>query len=206
LPTTSATIQGVLLAGGAGRRFGGGKLLHPLADGTPIGVAAWRNLRAALPDSVVVVRMGDDALRQRFSADGAQVLVCEDAHQGMAHSLSHAIRTTSRAAGWVIALGDMPRVNPETIRTLAQRLLGGARIVLPTWHGERGHPVGFAARYRDELLSLAGDRGARSLLERNVADVEALELEDPGVLLDVDEVGDLEAAIRDPLKAVTRDS
>jgi molybdenum cofactor cytidylyltransferase len=197
LPTTSAGIQGVLLAAGAGRRFGGGKLLHPLPDGTPIGVAAWRNLQAALPDSLVVVRMGDEALRQRFSADGARVLVCEDAHAGMAHSLSHAIRTTAGASGWVIALGDMPKVEPKTIRTLAQRLLGGARIVLPNWHGERGHPVGFAARYRDELLALAGDRGARVLLERHADDVEALELEDPGVLLDVDEVKDLKSVNRD---------
>jgi molybdenum cofactor cytidylyltransferase len=197
LPNVSATIQGVLLAAGAGTRFGGGKLLHPLDDGTPIGIAAWRNLRAALPDSVVVVRPGDERLMQRFAADGARVLECQDAQAGMAHSLSHAIRNTSGAGGWLIALGDMPRVKPETIRTLAQRLLQGACIVLPTWRGERGHPVGFAACYRDELLALAGDRGARSLLERHAADVQPLELEDPGVLLDVDEVGDLAAVSRD---------
>lgn len=184
------TIYGVLLAAGAGARFGGGKLLHPL-DGTPIGVVAWRNLSAALPRSVAVVRAGDAALTQRLAAEGARVLECPDAHAGMGHSLAHAIRNTAGAAGWLIALGDMPRIEPDTIRLLARRLLDGAGIVVPARDGRRGHPVGFAARYGDELTGLSGDRGARGLLERHAAEVQTVDVDDPGILLDVDSVEDL---------------
>jgi CTP:molybdopterin cytidylyltransferase MocA len=55
-------ICGILLAAGAAKRFGGGKLLHPLPDGTPLGVAAARNLAMALPGVLAVVRPGDSAL------------------------------------------------------------------------------------------------------------------------------------------------
>ena len=49
-------LSGILLAAGAAKRFGGGKLLHALADGTPLGVASARHLLAVLPDVLAVVR------------------------------------------------------------------------------------------------------------------------------------------------------
>ncbi|MCL4799694.1 MAG: nucleotidyltransferase family protein, partial [Burkholderiales bacterium] len=58
--------------------------------------------------------------------------------------------------------------------------------------GERGHPVGFAARYGAELAALAGDAGAREILRRDRGLVELIEVDDPGVLRDVDTRADLE--------------
>jgi molybdenum cofactor cytidylyltransferase len=185
-------IAGVLLAGGAARRFGGGKLLHSLADGTPIGIAAWRNLRAALPRTVVVVRAGDDTLAERFRAAGASVTVSADAEKGMGHSLASGVAATSDAAGWLVALADMPCVDPRTIARIAQAVQDGARIALPVHRGTRGHPVGFDARCRDDLLVLTGDAGARTLLQRHADDVVRLEVDDPGVLQDVDTRADAE--------------
>jgi molybdenum cofactor cytidylyltransferase len=185
-------IAGVLLAGGAARRFGGGKLLHPLANGVPIGIAAWRHLLAALPDSVVVVRAGDDALIERFASEHAQVVVSEHAEKGMGHSLVSGIRATSDAGGWVVALADMPHVDPSTVSAVADALRNGARIALPLYRGERGHPVGFAASCKPDLLALSGDRGARTLLQRYAGEVLELELTDPGVLQDIDTRQDAE--------------
>jgi molybdenum cofactor cytidylyltransferase len=59
--------------------------------------------------------------------------------------------------------------------------------------GRRGHPVGFAASCRDELLGLTGDAGARGVLQRHAAEVVAVEVDDPGILQDVDTAQDLEA-------------
>jgi molybdenum cofactor cytidylyltransferase len=181
-----APIAGVLLAAGAARRFGGGKLLHPLQDGVPVGISALRRLQAAVDALVVVVRPEDQTLAARFRSEGAPVVFCADADLGMAHSLAAGVAATRGAGGWIIALADMPNVRSATIRAVADQLSRGARIVLPVFRGQRGHPVGFAQRCGDELLALHGDHGARALLERHAAEVVKLEVDDPGVLQDVD--------------------
>jgi molybdenum cofactor cytidylyltransferase len=56
----------------------------------------------------------------------------------------------------------------------------------------RGHPVGFASHYRDELLALQGDNGARRLLERDISHVTDIKIEDAGIFADIDIPGDLQ--------------
>ena len=80
-------LAGILLAAGAGRRFGGDKLLHPLSSGELTGIAAARNLVAAVPGSLAIVRPGDRNLADRFAALGLQVVENPDAHLGMGTSL-----------------------------------------------------------------------------------------------------------------------
>lgn len=184
-------ITGILLAAGSGSRFGGGKLLHPLADGIPLGVAALRNLKAALPDVLVVVRAGDDKLRELMQHEGIAVHVCDDAHLGMARSLVCGVRAAVDADGWVIALGDMPYLSPATISTVAGKIAQGAGIAVPEYRGERGHPVGFGRRHGEELLELHGDEGARTLLKRHAGDIEIVACGDPGILRDIDRREDI---------------
>src|SRR5262249_55645237 len=109
-PAAGRMITGILLAAGAGTRFGGRKLLHPLPDGVPVGIAALRNLASAVASVVVVVRPGDHDLRTLLASEGASVVECKDAAQGMGHSLAAGVAESSTADGWVIALGDMPRI------------------------------------------------------------------------------------------------
>jgi molybdenum cofactor cytidylyltransferase len=179
-------LCGVLLAAGAGSRFGGGKLLAPLPDGTPLGLASLRNLLACGLPVTAVVRPEDEELANLLSAGGARVIRCPDAWQGMAHSLICAIRATPDAAGWVVALGDMPRVKPATIAAVAAALQSDAAIVIPFHRGERGNPIAIGRAYRDELLQLSGDVGARALFQRHASKLSRIEVDDPGVLADVD--------------------
>ncbi|MCZ7563657.1 MAG: nucleotidyltransferase family protein [Burkholderiales bacterium] len=185
-------MVGVLLAAGSASRFGADKLMHPLPDGTPMALAAARALRAALEPAIAVVRPGSAALERLLRDAGLEVAVCPDAAAGMGHSLAHAVRASAGAAGWVVALADMPFVAPESIRRVAEALAAGAPIVAPSHRGERGHPVGFAARYGAELAALAGDAGAREILRRDRAQVRLVTVDDPGVLRDVDTQADLE--------------
>ena len=185
-------ITGILLAAGSGSRFGGGKLLHLLPDGTPIGVASLRNLKIALPEVIAVIRSGDDRLRDLLEHEGVAVHLCDDAHLGMARSLVCGIDASRHAEGWVIALGDMPFVLPRTITTIAARIKLSGRIAIPAWRGERGHPVGFGRRYLDDLLILQGDEGARSIIARHADDVEIVDCVDRGILRDIDTPADLD--------------
>lgn len=183
-------IAGILLAAGAGTRFGGRKLLHPLPSGTPVGVAALRNLRSALPRVVTVVRPGDTELRLRLAKERVSIIECAEADHGMGHSLAAGVAAELGADGWVIALGDMPHVRPDTIRAVAQALEQGAELVVPAFAGQRGHPVGFGRRFRDHLLALSGDAGARAILTTHASAVHQLEVDDPGVVQDVDTPAD----------------
>ena len=188
-------IVGVLLAAGRGERFGGGKLLVPLPAGpnagVALGVAACRNLRAAVGGVIAVVRPGDPALVASLAREGAHVVVAANADGGMGASLAAGIAAASGADGFVVALGDMPWVAPATIRAVVEALRSGASIAAPRYHGGRGHPVGFAAAHRAELVALAGDQGARTIVEANASLVTFVDVDDTGVLADVDVPGDL---------------
>ena len=186
-----AAIVGILLAAGAATRFRANKLLHPLPGGTPIAVSAAQNLRGALERVIAVVRPGVPELERALAATGVEMTVCPDAMAGMGHSLAHAIAAAPDAAGWVVALADMPFVAPETIRRVAAALAEGAALAAPAYRGERGHPVGFAASYRDELVALSGDAGARAILGRDRARMRIVAVDDPGVLRDIDTPEDL---------------
>ena len=184
-------LVGVLLAAGSASRFGAAKLLHPLPDGVAVGVAAGRTLLQAVPNTIAVVRPGDRALIEAFSTIGLKVVENPLADAGMGSSLAAGVDATSDAAGWLIALADMPWVQAATITALADRLNGRASIVAPVYQGRRGHPVGFSSRWQNELQALSGDRGARDLLANYPDEMELFDTEDAGVLLDVDHPQDL---------------
>jgi molybdenum cofactor cytidylyltransferase len=190
----AAPLVGILLAGGSGTRFrasgGGDKLLHPLPDGTPIAVAALRQLVAAVPRVVAVVRPGADSLAAALRAGGAEVTVCPAAEEGMGRTLGHAVRHAGAAGGYVVALADMPFIRPETILAVARAVAGGATIAAPTFGGERGHPVGFSPALRGELEALSGDEGARHVLGRHREAWRLIACDDPGAVRDVDTPGD----------------
>lgn len=188
-------IVGVLLAAGAGTRFGGDKLLARLPDGTPIGVQAARTLRSGVDRALAVVRPGDVALAHLLEAEGIDVAVFSHADDGMGASLAFGVAAAPAADGWIIALADMPFVGRETIETVAGMLREGAWISAPRRQGMRGHPVGFTRALFPELTGLGGDLGARTILERHASRVEIFESEDSGILLDIDKLLDLPAQV-----------
>ena len=184
-------LVGILLAAGNATRFGGEKLLHPLPDGVPVGVAAAANLANALRKNIAVVRQADVALTARLRTLGFDVVVNPAADTGMGTSMAVGVGAASDAAGWLIALADMPWINTATIKEVGSRLAAGASVVAPVYEGKRGHPVGFSKKWCDQLLALSGDRGAQGLVATAGDEVELFDTQDPGVLLDVDHPRDI---------------
>ncbi|MBI2277878.1 MAG: nucleotidyltransferase family protein [Dechloromonas sp.] len=180
-------IVGILLAAGRSRRFGSDKRLQPLADGTPMLLTAARNLAAACPRSIVVIRPDDTALASRLVEAGLETVVCEAAEAGMGHSLAAGIAASADAAGWLVGLADMPYIQPASYRAVVDALQGGARLARPFHEGHPGHPVGFAAEHRGALLALTGDQGGKAIVDANPAALVGCPVDDPGVLKDVDQ-------------------
>ncbi len=127
-----------------------------------------------------------------LEAEGVSVVICNDAHLGMARSFICGVSASRGADGWVIALGDMPFLMPQTIKAVAERITRSGRIAIPAYRGQRGHPVAFGRRYLDELLSLEGDEGARSIIGRHPGDLDIVDCDDRGILRDIDTTADLE--------------
>jgi molybdenum cofactor cytidylyltransferase len=127
--------------------------------------------------------------------EGCHVFPCAEAARGMGHSLAHGVQAAKDAPGWIVALADMPRVQPSTIQDVTAAIASGAAIAAPAWRGERGHPVGFAHALRGELLGLSGDSGARAVLERHRDEIRLVACDDPGVVLDVDARADLDRLV-----------
>lgn len=156
-----------------------------------MGVLAARHLLRALPNSIAVVRDAHGPLTELLRAEGIGIVLNPDAEQGMGTSLACGIRALPPATGFVIALADMPWIKVETIHGVTSLLRTGAPIAAPVYEGQRGHPVGFSHRFRDELMALAGDRGARELLAHHREQVQLFEVNDPGVIRDIDTPADL---------------
>jgi molybdenum cofactor cytidylyltransferase len=180
-------IAGLLLAAGRSTRFGRNKLLHAPPGEPPLVLQAARCLDV-LEHSLAVIPQGDETLRALLQKIGVAVTEVPVAmpQPGLSDSLRAGLEATPEAAGWIIALADMPQVKPATVAAIHRALSEGAPIVACRYLGRRGNPVGFSSRFRDELMALQGDQGARGLLERYSGDVHWLEVDDPGILLDID--------------------
>jgi molybdenum cofactor cytidylyltransferase len=187
-------IVGLLLAAGASTRFGSNKLLHPLADGRPIVLVSALNLRAALPNTLAVLRAHNPALTEVFAEHGIAHMIATRAAEGIGASLAQGVAAASQAKGWLIALADMPYLKRETLLAIAGALEGGAAIAVPKFHGQRGHPVGFSARFREALMQLKGDEGARGIMREHAADVVEIACEDAGIVADIDHPSDIAKA------------
>jgi len=194
-------LEAVVLAGGAGARFGGGKLTHPWRGGVLID-GALAAAFAAPVRSVTVVTGADgevDAAARAFAARiGAacslRIVHCPDHAEGMGATLRAGIAALPPdAAGAFVFLGDMPLIPATALADLAAALAAGAPAAAPIFQGQRGHPVLFSAALFPQLRTLTGDQGARQVLRALGGDLVLLEAADDGVLTDIDHPRDLDA-------------
>jgi molybdenum cofactor cytidylyltransferase len=159
-------IAGLLLAAGRGARFGGDKMLAPLR-GVPVVRWSAEALAPAVDALYVVTRTDASELARALDGLGARIVENPDAADGMASSIRRGV--AALPDDWecvVIALGDQPLARTEVPRALIARFaLGGVDAVAPAYRDGRGHPVLFGRALREALLALAGDSGARALLQ-----------------------------------------
>jgi len=190
---------GILLAAGKSARFGSNKLLYPVIDNTPMILVSAAKLVSVLPDSIVVINRALNTLTTQLEQMGMRIVINEQPEQGMGSSIACGVRASEftndkscqEAGGWLIMLADMPYIKTETIKVLADKLNDGARMVVPTFDQQRGHPVGFSQCYRKELLALNEDVGARQVLKNNQNELELVSINDEGILIDIDQPGDV---------------
>jgi molybdenum cofactor cytidylyltransferase len=187
-------VRGLLLCGGASLRFGRDKLLERIdPGGEAMAVISARTLVAGSDRVLAVTRPGSRELRALLEREGCEVIESDRTLGGLGSSLAAGVEASAGAGGWLVALADMPFIREHTVRAVRDALTQGALIAAPRDRasGTRGHPVGFASTLRDELIAIRGDEGARSVIQRHRDAVRLVEVEDPGILRDIDRPEDL---------------
>jgi len=183
-------IVALVLAAGKGSRFDASgahyKPVQPLADGTPMVYAVCHTLLQHVDAVTVVCGPQQQAVRNALGELPVNLIHCADADMGMSASLRCGISHSPARVGWIIALADMPCIHANTVRAVATHLRQDGHIVRPQFQNRSGHPVAFASQFRDELLQLTGDEGARAIIQRHPDALALIPVTDPGCLLDID--------------------
>jgi len=193
--TTGAPFEAVVLAAGAGARFGGRKLLAPWRGGVLL-EGALAAARAAPVRAVTLVTGADaeDVATAASAFDPAlRIVHAPDHAEGMAASLRAGIASLAAdAQAAFVFLGDMPRVPHAVLQPLADAVAGGAAAAAPAFEGRRGNPVVLSRALFPAVLALTGDAGARGVLSGLGGGLVLVDAPDDGVLFDVDRPADLD--------------
>lgn len=183
----------VVPAAGFGSRFGGPlhKLAQPFDGSTVLGTTVRHAIESQLPVVVLTTAELAPLVSGQLAMRDIVVLSPEEAARGMGTTIATGVAERSGAPGWLVLPGDMPLVQPSTLLAVASALEQHP-VAYAQYRGRRGHPVGFAAELYSELIQLSGDDGARRVMLRYPAHGE--DVDDAGVIQDVDTPADLESA------------
>lgn len=184
---SSATFAGVIPSAGASARMGQPKQLLTVGRETFIERTV-RALRDGGCDPVfVVVATGDEEAAGEAAEAGARVLHNPDPGEGPITSLRLALDALApEAVGLVFLPVDHPLVRPDTVARLLEAAAEGAALTLPVHRSERGHPAVFGKRLFAELADPELEGGARTVTHRHLEQALLVEVDDPGVLTDID--------------------
>lgn len=191
------TISIIIPAGGLSERMGAvNKLLLPLKGRTVLEHVVDAAVQVRPLEILLVTGSDRDEVARVIASRDVRCVHNPEFAEGMGSTLRTGIAAASpEASGYAILLADLPFVRSQTIRLLAENLTAD-RIVVPTYEGERGHPVFFGRSFRDELLSLRGDTGGRRIIDAHPDAVDLIETSDPGTVRDINTAEDYDRASR----------
>lgn len=190
-------VSAVVLAAGRSARMGQAKQLlrageHGMLERTLL------NVRASVVDEVVLVLgFWVESIRRELPVallDGIRVAVNENYESGMASSLQEGLAAVSPAMdAALIVLADQPFVRPETMDCIVRKYRESeAAIVVPYFRGSRGNPVLLDRSVFVEAMALEGDVGCRAIFARHADGLLEVDVDDAGILADIDSRDDYE--------------
>ena len=180
-------VGAILLAAGSSSRFGASKLLAELESGTTVFAQTYHRLKLAVSEVLVFTR---PEIARQLKVISPELLVFDNAHNGMGATLAFAIRNTSSWDSALICLADMPFISTATYKKIACAS-DPQSIVVPICEGKKANPVSFGSHFFSELQNLSGDTGGREVLKRHLDSIRNLQITERGVLDDIDTPADL---------------
>jgi molybdenum cofactor cytidylyltransferase len=179
-------VVGVLLAAGAGTRFGGEAKVRALSRGRELWEWPLAALRDGGADALVVVT---GAVALEAAEAEAEVVVCDAWAEGLSASLRAGVAAAAArgADAVIVALADQPLLDARAVAAVLAARGGGAHAVRATYGGAPNHPTLIESSLFGAIAHLRGDDGARPLL----ADARLVPCDGLGAPDDVDTPEDL---------------
>ena len=183
-------IHAIVLAAGRSRRMGKRvqKLLLPFGGDTVIGRVAGEVGRSPVDRPHVVVGADSDRVQRALSGRAVDIIRNPDPTGDMLSSVRCGLRALPpQCEGILVALGDQPAISADIISDMVEYFREVEQsIVVPTFDGERGHPLLFDGAYRDEIVAAYDEVGLRGLVRAHPGEVHELPTGDSAVLSDMD--------------------
>ena len=190
-------ISAILLAAGQSKRMGELKQLMPFGRSTIVGQAVDNLLGSAVVEVIVVMGYKAEDVIKAIAAKPIRMVINPEYEQGMSTSIIAGLNLVHGGAqGVMLAMGDQPLVNSETINILIEEFCNHDKgIAVPTYQGRRGHPIIFAIKYKKQLLKLKGDVGGRQIIKDNPDDVLEVAVDSESIVADFDTTDDYQAYV-----------
>jgi len=189
------TTGAILLAAGFSRRFGSIKLNAVLPGGSTMLQHTSHVLQHNFNELIVITRpdLLDAGILSDTRFTDQQIVLCQEAELGMGHSLACGIRALpTHWDACLVCLADMPFIKASTLQKIRTKARKDS-IVIPTFRHQRGHPICFGRDFFVELAQCRGDTGGRDVIKDHPDQVELVELDDAGILQDIDTPDELAA-------------
>jgi len=190
-------VSAILLAAGQSKRMGELKQLMPFGQSTIVEQAVDNLTGSAVDEVIVVVGYKAKDVIKAIAARPIKLVINPDYEQGMSTSVIAGLNLVqSKVQGVMLALGDQPLVDSQTINILIEEFYNHDKgIAVPIYRGRRGHPIIFAIKYKEQLLKLRGDVGGRQIIEDHPDDVLEVAVDSESVVADFDTTDDYQAYV-----------
>ena len=183
-------IAAVVLSAGESSRMGRPKALLPIDGQTFIERIVAALQQAGIGKIIVILGHNAGDLKPKMSRLPVEILINEDYKSGQLSSLQVAVSYLSldpTCDGMLVHLVDHPYLAPSLVGEMVRRFYESKQpIVVPRFHGKRGHPVIFARALFDELLTAPMDQGAKAVVNAHRADTLEIDTEEEGIAVDID--------------------
>jgi CTP:molybdopterin cytidylyltransferase MocA len=193
-------LAAAILAAGESRRMGTPKALIPYRGRTFVEhlLEVTRHPRVSV--TRIVLGAGASEMREKLSGQEAAIVVNPNWDSGQLSSIHAAIRSLPEGTteGLILCPVDHPVVSAKLVSELIDTFDASRKlIILPTFKGQRGHPVIFHATLYEELLSARPEIGARQVVWAHADDVAEVPTDEEGVTLNLNDPATLKKALED---------
>jgi len=185
-------ISAILLAAGESKRMGITKQILKFGKNTLLEYTLNNLVNSKIDEIVLVLGYKAEEIKEEIATGHEKLVITinPDFRDGMSSSIKQGIRSINpKTEAVLIVLGDQPLISSEIINSIITAYQEkDAGIVAPVYKGEIGHPVCFdLKKYRDKLLELGGDKGAREIVDTNKNDFFGLDVHSDDILVDIDD-------------------